>query len=307
MRRINALALGVLLAGIICVAYAQIDLTGAGSGKKGSGSGGGGGCSYTGPGDTVSGALAAWGFEAYTAGTCGSAAVNVCNVSDVACADLSTSASTGKLVVTTIGGSDCSVVTCTIKTFYDLSGNGKNQTQATIANRATLTVSGQNGVACAQFTRSSSQSYNTPTITNALPFTFSTVAKRTGDTTSTQAIMATTGSGGEAAIGFSSTAGDALLYNGVVFQPAAADNAIHAMQGVLPTAGNGTLFIDGSSNSGATGTVSTMSGLFYIGSDPGSNFATMLFCEGLVYGIGFSAGQQSSMDSNQRAAGRWNF
>jgi hypothetical protein len=261
---------------------------------------------YAGPGDVVSGALAWWGFEAYSNATRGAAAVNVCNVSDVACADMFTDATTGKLVVTTVGGSDCSVVTCTVKSFYDLSGNGRTQTQATIGSRAVLTASALNGVACATF--NGAKTYSTPTITQALPITYSVVAERTGAFTLTGAILSSTGSGAnELAIAFSSVANQMFAYNGSVLSATANDSVFHAVQGILPTAGNGTIYIDGSLTIGAAGTGATAAGAFYIGSDPAVNRMTGLFCEGGVYRIAFSAGQLSSMNTNQHSSGRWNF
>lgn len=97
--------------------------------------------SYTGPGDIVPGASAWYGLRAYSSATRGTKAVNVCNALDVVCADLLTDATTGALVITTIGGVNCSIATCTIKTIYDqTTGNNCtgtcDLTQATIANRA---------------------------------------------------------------------------------------------------------------------------------------------------------------------------
>jgi hypothetical protein len=64
---------------------------------------GGGGGGYTGPGDIAPGAKAWWGLRAYSAAKRGTRAVNVCNVSDVACVDFNTDATTGTLVIT-VGG-----------------------------------------------------------------------------------------------------------------------------------------------------------------------------------------------------------
>ena len=90
---------------------------------------------YQGPGNIVSGAFAAWSLRAYNSAALGKKVINVCNVGDVACADLSSDPTTGKLVISTIGGSSCSVITCTVKTINDQSGGGYNMTQATIASR----------------------------------------------------------------------------------------------------------------------------------------------------------------------------
>jgi hypothetical protein len=53
--------------------------------------------SYTGPGDVVSGAKAWYGLRAYSAATAGTKAIRLCDHLGANCADISTSASTGKL------------------------------------------------------------------------------------------------------------------------------------------------------------------------------------------------------------------
>lgn len=103
---------------------------------------------YAGACDVVSGCVSYWGLRAASVATRGSNAINLCNVLDAVCVDVASDASTGMVVIPTVGGSSCAVVTCTIKSFYDpISGN--TQTQATIANRATLTVSCVNAQPCA--------------------------------------------------------------------------------------------------------------------------------------------------------------
>ena len=66
------------------------------------------GVSYTGPGNVVSGASAWWGLRAYNAADLGNNLINVCNPGDGACVNMVSSASTGALVVTTVGGEACS-------------------------------------------------------------------------------------------------------------------------------------------------------------------------------------------------------
>src|SRR5216684_5005777 len=96
------------------------------------------GVAFVGSGDIVGGWQVWYGLRAFSAAKRGTKAINVCNVSDVACADFLTDATTGALVVTTVGGSDCSVVVCIIKTLYDQSGalactGACDNTQATIS------------------------------------------------------------------------------------------------------------------------------------------------------------------------------
>lgn len=110
---------------------------------------------YTGPGDVVASPFALYALRAATSATRGNKLVNVCIPADVACADLSSDATTGLLVISTIGGSSCSIVTCTIKTWYDISGSTHcntgpcDFTNATIANRPVLTTSCIGSLPCA--------------------------------------------------------------------------------------------------------------------------------------------------------------
>jgi hypothetical protein len=103
--------------------------------------------SYVGPGDVGITTPLAWaGLRAFSAATRGNNAIHVCNPGDITCADMVTDATTGALVVTTVGGSDCSIVVCTVQTIYDQTAGGNctgscNLVQTTIANRAALTVS----------------------------------------------------------------------------------------------------------------------------------------------------------------------
>ena len=103
-----------------------------------------GGTPYTGPGDVASGFVTFWSnSRAYSSAKRGSAIINVCNSTggtDVGCADMVTSATTGILVPATISGISCPGANCTVKTYYDQVGSN-NCTQATIANRLTLTAS----------------------------------------------------------------------------------------------------------------------------------------------------------------------
>ena len=89
------------------------------------------------PGDSAT-AAGWWGLRAYSTASRGNRLANICNPSDVACADIYSDAATGKVVIPTIGGQNCASVTCTVKTLYDLTGNGRDMSQATIAYRPTL-------------------------------------------------------------------------------------------------------------------------------------------------------------------------
>src|SRR6202042_1672288 len=106
--------------------------------------------SYLGPGDIKSNWYFYYGTRAYSFATLGNKLVNLCNSTggtDVLCADASSSVSTGDLVIPGSLTSFCPGANCTIKTYYDISGNANcssaacDATQLTIASRAILTAS----------------------------------------------------------------------------------------------------------------------------------------------------------------------
>lgn len=105
---------------------AQLTLTGAGKNKSGGAPpptcGG-----YIGPGDVLAGTTvyAYYANRAYSAATCGAPLWKVCqSASPTTCVDWSSSASTGAMVVTTVGGTDCTaaLTNCAIDREYDISG-----------------------------------------------------------------------------------------------------------------------------------------------------------------------------------------
>lgn len=158
-------------------AFAQVGFGGSFPGPGTPASAGGGG--YSGQGDLKAYAIW-WGMYAFSAADRGTAAINLCNVSDVVCADISTDATTGLLPnAPTVGGSDCSMVACTIKKFYNkgTSGSGYDAVQNTIGNRAAFLSScgglGSN-IPCASATAAS---YKTASnYTQAQPFSMVAVA-----------------------------------------------------------------------------------------------------------------------------------
>lgn len=285
-----------LYAASCLTAYALLPATGAGPGANAVAP------SYTGPGDIVGGALAWGGLRAYSAATRGTKAVNVCNVADVACADLSTDASTGALVITTIGGSSCSVVVCTIKTLYDQSGTlsctgstACDFTNATIANRPVLTVSCINGLPCMTFAGASSQRLDTGGIapSRAIPYTVSWVAKLTG---AIQSAVFDSTNGGQQGFGFNPP-NTIYVFAGGFIAGAATDGVFHTSQTVV-NAASSDLVVDGVSNTGDAGS-DTIGNRFLIGSTAAANFLSGSVVEAGVWPSAFSAGNKTSMNTNQ--------
>lgn len=271
--------------------------------------------SYTGPGNIVSGATAWWGTRAFDAVHCGSKAINVCNVSDVVCADMFTNPSTGDLIVTSIGGSDCSMVTCTIKTAYDQTGLGACQagtapcdiTQAVIADRPTLSLSCIGALACMACNGSQwlQTVGNSPAVTQ--PFTVSAVGKRIGAANGGLFSQTTLFSGPQMIFLAANTV--SIYDGGTPFAASAMDGAPHAMQGVYLNASS-TLAVDGSSSTGGSVGTGTGGGFLLMCSDRGGGgggfFLTGQVMElGYWNTVGFSGGQITSVNSNQHTY--WGF
>jgi len=267
---------------------------------------------YTGAGD-CSGCTtfnAFWSTRAYSAATRGTKAVNVCNITggvDVACADFSTDATTGALTISLIGGLSCSVVTCAIKKFYDQSGANAcsgspcDATQATVANRATLTVSCQNSQPCAVFPG------------NPVNYTFASMGSNAQPLGMTAVLFPTATTAG-GIIAFNSGTDPDFLINSNVMELYAGGGAFTATANVsnwfaVQAVFNGAtsvLNVNGSettpgTNPGANGT--TTSG--FIGNDGFAAFLQAKFVEGGVKLATLSAGNRSSLSSNQRTF--WGF
>lgn len=271
---------------------------------------------FQGVGDIVGSAKFYWGFRAYNAADKGNPLANICNSTggiDVLCVDFSSDATTGYMNVTTIGGVACTT-NCTVKTLYDRIGTncngpaGCDQSNPTVATRPVLVPSCLNGFACMScngsqllFTAGALQ----PVTAVAQPLTVSFVAERTSGTGFSDVISSD--AGGSVQSGFSNSANNALLFAGSVISVTGVnDNTIHAAQ-MAYNAASSTYNIDG-----ATATVSPGSGSFPGGSinmticvtsfGSPSNQLTGNFFEVGVWGSQFSAGQQTSMNSNQHAA-----
>jgi hypothetical protein len=118
--------------------------------------------------------------------------MNVCNVGDAVCADVMSDAITGAVAIPSIGGSACSSVTCTIKIFYDRSGNARDAIQATIASRATLVNSGcpPSTTWCASF--SGSTLYFLTSIDAPQPYSNNVVVKCTTRSAAEERIIGAT-------------------------------------------------------------------------------------------------------------------
>lgn len=275
--------------------------------------------SYTGPGDVVSGAKAWWGLRAYSAATAGNKIANVCTTIATVdtCVDMFSNATTGNMVILTIGGLTCdnSVVLCNVKTLYDQSGTSCagatacDITQATVSKRAALTISCLGALPCMTFTAASQQEMarasGSGTLSLSQPITFSTVATATSFPTATGTLFCQdNGSVRGTYFRFSNTPG-IELNAGSAFTASAATGTIHAIQGVSNNASS-VFYVDGSQSTGTDGPGVLNSGdSMQVGNDQFGDFLQGKIFELGVWSSAFSTPNQSSMNGNQHAY--WGF
>ncbi len=261
-----------------------------------------GGLVAAGPPDSiVSGALDWYGLWAYSVAKKGTKAIRVCNPGTVACADMLSDATTGKLVVTTVGGSDCSMVTCTIRNAYDQGSGGADLIQTTEAQRPVFQLNCIGTQPCMKCTAASSQFLGFDSVAppaQGQPFTFSSVAQPLNTSTGGQM-----GIGTFLSNGYDGPTNRAYMFAGSTpLKTGVAANAWHAMQAVFNDTSS-IIAVDGSSSTVSAG----------INSNGGGN--ALRICEdtaftdffgGFVFetgwwGVGFSAGQIAGMNANQHA------
>jgi hypothetical protein len=310
LRILFALMLGLSVAN----AQSLIPLTGAGAWQSSPNAGGGGG--YTGPGDLgISTVIAWWGLRCYSTSYTG-------NVADIW--DAATGSTTETLLTCSAGGtinqtinalSVTCAVACNVKTLYDQSGannctTGCDLTQATNANRPAYVQSCLSGFACIQLTNANSPQLTTPNPSQIplgqqnQPYTVSAVAERTATFTTDEKIFCA--NDGAFNLTFTNTTATIGGFAGSVWSIAASNSAFHAIQWVANGASS-VAYLDGSSNAISAGTNAiVLNNPFTIGwQHAGSNYLSGNIQEVGVWFGTFSAGQQSSMNSNQHTY--WGF
>jgi len=249
-----------------------------------------------------------WGTRAASAADKGNKLMNVCNVADVACADLSSDATTGDLVIGTIGGSSCSIVTCTVKTLY---GRGTafcngyttacDLTQATIATRPTLVVNcggtGKPCLACDGTQHIDNTTVSAFLTSGANAVSISSAAERTGNTSNYGMVIGM--NGGTFDFLFNNAANQFIIYAGTVPSGSTAnDNTVHSLQGLFNNTSSSQV-VDGSASSvniGANG-ISTD---FQICAGNGASFLTGNFFELAIWPVVKSA-NFAALYANQKA------
>jgi hypothetical protein len=139
------------------------------------------------------------------------------------------------------------------------------------------------------------------TTPQAQPFTMSTVAIRTGNTSAFGDVLGASVAGLQFL--FANAANQFALYaGGAVTTAPATDNVFHAIQGVYSGASS-SLYIDGSSTTPLSPGAAALSGSIAIGDN--NNPLTGKVTEVGIWAVAFNGTQQSNMNSNQHTY--WGF
>lgn len=303
MRKSAVLALAFLLT-LAAPAQSQ-ELLLMGAGVKATGGGGGG--SYTGPGD-VTAAAAYWSASwAYSSASRGNNAIQACNASDANCVDIATDATTGllKISTTNVGANPCNDSTnvCTIKTWYDQTGNGHTMTNATIAERATLLVSCTGlgtGVSCSTSTAAKyTDAINT---TQSQAFTTLWVANRNTSTGTDEVVMSDDGFNFKVGYGFFAAANRVNCSAGTDQQISGVSDGTWYQVACVMNGASGAIQIDSTSTTKDMGT-NTLSAEKIRWLYQGGDYMKGKVAMGAFYASGLSSGNISSISSAQHTIG----
>lgn len=263
----------------------------------------GGTVAYTGPGDIVSGALAWWGLRAYNAAyaTGSNPAIDVVDTATGLISTTINIKTDGSLDQSTLLGLGYSVA---VKKIYDQVGTN-HMSQATLADMPVLTASVIGSLSIMTFD-SSDGLLAANSITQAQPFTLSTVARRTANPTFNQSPIGF--DSGFGILGFRNTSGKLFIYTGGSIPTAPAgtitENVFYALNGVFNGASS-IISIDGTETTGLD--LGNTTGAF---GKPAAGLTTGFVLTGNVaemgiWPVGFSSGNNSSMSANQHTY--WGF
>ena len=233
---------------------------------------------YVGPGDIVSGAYFWYGMRAYSAAVAATGtqkAINVIRASGSVTCDLiigtdgltlttancSTGATdNGKSCATFVGGSSLKSIT-----WYDQSGNGRDATDPGSSLRPAVGCTGGASSGAAYVSFGGGLRLLLPASTMSSPQTIVQVVK---NATTTYGWAISFGPSGGQIGTYYDGAGHVSGYAGSAVDASATDSAWHAAQAILNSSGgNGSMVVDGSVTTGATGTAALSSAAGAIGAN----------------------------------------
>jgi hypothetical protein len=268
---------------------------------------------YAGPGDIVSGAIL-WGScsRVYNAASA-STSTQLCDLvaaaapTTVLCTlrgsstgyiDLTNTYCAGAVTPPALCAAQVGGI-CNISKVYDQTGHSNHLTQTGASAQPKITFSALNGLPGIKCSQSDPDIMNSPAITQAQPYTYSSVFERTANPTNLTLILGVNGSG---AFGMSTTAAEFIIAAGTNLSTGATvtENAFHAAQGVFNSTSS-IIAVDSitptTGNAGTNGYAATA--LRFC-----RNSATL---DGLVMEIGlwpsaFNSTQYGNMNTNQHSA-----
>lgn len=274
---------------------------------------------YVGPGDVTATWFFWGGLRGFNQATVGTRAANVCNAGSANCADVST-LSNGNFDVATAQAAplNCGGTggQCTIQILYDKSGNGRDLSQATEAQRPQLTFSVIGTLPCMTFVAGNPGTVAGRFLQGALtlpatavPFTHSVVVKITGNDGSNPTVFGDVGT---------ATTKQEVLYNGSTTTFSIEDNntggfsattgaaVFHAVNAVSNGASS-SINIDGTQTTGTNGTagIQTSDSLAIGDANAANRDLAGLVCEAGLTNTAMSGGTLTSMNSNQHTY--WGF
>jgi hypothetical protein len=274
-------------------------------------SGGGG---FVGPGDAITPqAVAYYGFRAYNAayaapGT--NPAMQLCDkASGVTCVTINILTSGFADRATALASSACATQ-CGVSSLTDQTGHGNTASNGNRLLWPVVLFSGCPGAfqMCAQFVPSPQASeLATANITQAQPFTFVAVAKRTGNFTSFGSVIDF--GTGTATMGFSSTANAAWMTAGSANRSitGVTDSVLHSMIGVFNGASSEFTADATSSAVASPGTQGAAAAPMKVGDDGNGDVPTNTSYEWGLYGSALSNTDAVSLSNNMHGASGWNF
>jgi hypothetical protein len=210
---------------------------------------------YTGPGN-IQTFLDWWGVRAYSSATRGTRAANVCtaDAGGGTCADFATSGSTGDLIVTTIGGTNCSVSTCYVHKLYDKAGS---TTLTDIGHSPTLRVSCLNSMPCIVFNGTTNVLCGSTGSALNQPISHYAVVERTSAFTSVNEIVSNYSNpgatNGPQTYAYTTANHVAGVAGGTAFTATMSDSAWHVLMTVFNSSSS-VLSVDGVDTTGNPGT-----------------------------------------------------
>jgi hypothetical protein len=249
---------------------------------------------YVGAGDIVSGAIVWWGLRAYSNAKIGTSAIRLRRDSDQAEQDFVT-LSSGALDVASIAsfkGAD----NLFIVKLYDQVGTN-HFIQTTAAWQLSLILSGLGAKPVMRAAASNPfRMVSTNAITQAQPFTCSVVFNNTGGASSQYLVTEPT-----TPVQMSRHDGVNLarMYAGSIVNATAANSTWHAVQHVLNGAASD-INVDGTVNTVNPGTSGLAAAVYYFNDNNGFAGFVGDGTEVGFWNVAFSAGQSTSMSSNQR-------